>query len=112
MAVKNKIYAIPLQSVNANTFTGAYTVLNAGLPEACSMIRIMNKSNQDIIISYNGVTDHDYVQTNTTLEIDAQLNAQPNNYYASFQKNTPIYVKAPVGVGFVYIAGYYQPILN
>lgn len=113
MAVKNSIYAIPMLTVNSNAFNNTFQIINPGLPHTCSMLRIMNKSNQDIIISYDGATNHDYVQANTTLEIDAQLNSQPNNFACGFAKGMPIYVKgAAAGVGLIYLAGYYQPILN
>lgn len=113
MAVKNGIFAIPMLTVNSNTFNNSFQIINPGLPNACTLLRIMNKSNQDIIVSYDGVTAHDYVQAGTTLPITAQLNAQPNNFVCSFAKGMPIYIKgAAAGVGLIYLAGYYQPILN
>jgi hypothetical protein len=110
MAVKNIVSAIPMTSINANTFNGTYMVINAaGLPQACTLLRIMNKSNVDVLVSYDGVTDNDYVQANTTLEINPQLNAQPNNYHAAFPKSMPVYVNGAHGAGLVYLVGYYQP---
>ena len=110
MGVKNSVTAVPLASINANTL-GAYQPLNAGgLPQACFMIAIINGSNTDIVVSYNGTTDHDYVQAEHERVIQAQNNAQPNNFVAHFKKGTTVYVKAAgAGVGSINLAGYYQP---
>lgn len=107
MSVSDKIKAIPLISVNANTFDGAYHLAGT-LPQPCSIIRFNNKTNRDITISFDGVTDNEYLMTGESLTIPAQLNAQPTNYRALFAKGNTIYIKGVVGAGFVYISGYYQ----
>lgn len=113
MAVKNKILAIPLTSIDSSTFTGAYQVINTnGLPNACFLIRIINDSSVDITISYDGTTDNDYIRTNETLQLPLQSNAQPNNFIALIAAGTKIYVKSSAGTGLVYISGYYQPQAN
>lgn len=109
MSVKNCIKAIPLSSISATTFTGAYQAINAGLPFACTVLRITNNTNGGVTISYDGVTDHDFIPTLTTAQINGQANAQPNNMMAQFKAGTIVYVKAAVGTGSCYLAGYYQP---
>lgn len=113
MGVQNYVLAVPLSSINADTL-GAYQPLNTGgLPHACFMIAIINGSNTDIVVSYNGVTDHDYVQANHERVIPAQNNAQPNNFTALFKKGTTVYVRAAgAGIGSINLAGYYQPSAN
>ena len=110
MAVKNAIHAVPLSSFDSATMTGVYQpIIMGGLAKACFEIRIINTSNMPVTISFDGVTDHDFVPA-TTLESIPAFNAnQPNTYSASFAQGTQIYIKGTAGVGMIYIAGYYQP---
>lgn len=107
MSVSDKIKAMPLISVNANTFDGAYHSIGK-LPHPCSVIRFNNKTNKDITISFDGVIDNEYLISGESLTIPSQLNAQPTNNRALFPSGTSIFIKGDVGAGFVYISGYYQ----
>lgn len=111
MAVRNSVAAIPIGSVNANTFNGAYHLIG-GLPQACFMLRFINSTDEDVTISYDGVTDNDVVIRGTTAQIEPQTNSQPNNFICVFPKGMTIYVKGANGTGFFYIAGYYQANAN
>lgn len=110
MAVKNIVLPIPLTSTSAVFFDGTYKLINtAGLPEACFMIRIINDCNRDVTVSYDGVNDHDFVPTDTSIQLNFQTNSQPNNFIAKLAAGTKIYVKGVAGIGNVLLAGYYQP---
>jgi len=110
MAVKNSVNQIPLTSINSAAFTGAYQLISgaAGITNSCFLIRIINNSNQNITISYDGVNDHDFLPTLMTLQLPFQSNSQPNNFNANLSKGTKIYVKGAAGAGLVYLAGYFQ----
>lgn len=111
MAVKNIVLPIPLSSVASSTFLGAYLLLSAttGLPHPCIIIRIVNNSDTDATISYDGVNDHDFVPAMGSLNLEFQTNSQPQNQVCSLAQGTKIYVKGTVGIGLIYLAGYYQP---
>ena len=104
----NYVRAITLTSKNTATLTGGYDVVNAGLSEACFLLRIINDSNRDLTISYDGVTAHDYVTAGSQMEINAQANSSLPGKVALFKKGLPVYVLAAAGTGYVYIAGYYS----
>lgn len=101
------VKAIPLSTFNAAALLAGYQALNTGLDEACFLIIINNDSNTDVTISYDGVTDHDYISSNETKSISSQTNAQPNAYAALFAKHMPVYVKGVAGVGTITLSGYY-----
>lgn len=109
MAVKNQIQAIPLSTFASASVTASYQAINAGLPNSVFLLRIINASNKDITISYDGVHDNDYIIAGTVLSINGQANAQPNNFLANWAQGTIVYVKGTAGTGNVYIAGYFQP---
>lgn len=107
---KNIIKAIELTHINSAAFTGAYQAINpTGLPNACFLIRIINNSNKSITVSYDGVTDQDFIIAGATFQLPIQSNALPNNYIANIKQGTIVYVKAAAGAGLVYLAGYYSP---
>ena len=109
MAAKNRVNNITLTSIDSATFTGALQVINTnGLDESCFLIRIINNSDKDITISYDGLIDHDFVGTLSTLQLPAQSNAQPSSFISNISKGTKVYVKGAAGTGLVYLAGYYQ----
>lgn len=112
MAVKNSVKAIELQDIDAATLTALYQPINpAGLTEACFLLRIINASNVRVFISYDGVTNNDVLAPNTSIDVQAQANAQPQNYVAKFAQGLIISASAVApGVGAIYVTGYFQPI--
>lgn len=108
---QNSYLAIPLTGYDSSLFPGGYVAINPnGLPNACSTLKIINDSNENIKVSYDGINDHDFVASDTTFEFPTQINAQPNNYVALFSKGTIVYVTLPAaGVGLIYLSGYFSP---
>jgi len=104
----NYVSAIALTSKNTTGLTGGYDIVNSGLSEACFLLRIINDSNRDVTISYDGVTAHDYVTAGSNMEINAQANSSLPGNSALFKKGLPVYVLGTAGTGFIYVAGYYS----
>ena len=109
---KNIIKAIPLGTFNAANLTANYQPIYAtGLPHAIGLLRIINKSNVDFLLSYDGVTDNDYISVDSTFILPAQQNSQPRNQVMYIPAGTMLSIKqatAP-GVGTIYVSGYYNP---
>jgi len=104
---KNIVKAEPLIEVNAAGLGVAFTKVGS-FDHACFMIRINNTSNQPYTISYDGVTDHDFILANQVIEIYTQANAAPPGKVALFPKNMSFWLAGIAGVGDIYIVGYYQ----
>ena len=110
MAVKNAVQAIPLLAINSSTLSGTYKPINAGgLPHACFLLVITNASTEDVFISYNGSTDHEYILQATRVQLPVQANAQPNNFTALFAQGTVVYARGTAGTGTIELSGYYLP---
>ena len=109
MAVKNFVQAIPISSLDSAGIGVSYLAINAGgLPEACFLVKIINNSNTDVTISYDGINDNDFMQDGEIITLNLQTNSQPNNHIALMRKGTVIYAKGTAGVGLIYVVGYYQ----
>lgn len=110
MAVKNSIQTVPLTSFLSSSVTGSYApIITGGLAKSCFLIRITNASTKDITISFDGVTDADYIFSSTANNIPGIYPLTPTTLYANFPQGTQIYVKGTAGTGNIYVAGYYQP---
>ncbi len=110
MSYQNNVKALELSSLASSSVTGSYQALNGtGLEEACFLLRLINDSNQDVTVSYDGTTDHEFVPSGQTFQFPIQTNSSPQNQQALMPKGTVVYVKGTAGTGSVYLAGYYQP---
>jgi hypothetical protein len=107
----NAVKPIPLTNIASSTVAGTYAAINAsGLPNACIMIRIINNSNKDVTVSFDGTNDHEFVPTMTSVLLEFETNALPNAVAALLPIGTVVYVKGTAGTGNIYLAGWYQPV--
>lgn len=108
---KNCIRAIEMTSLDTAGLAGDFAAINPdGLTESLVFMRITNDSDTDLVVSYDGATDNDYVRAGSTIDLNVQTNSLPNGKVAQFSKGTVIYVRSAAGIGLVYLAGYYQPV--
>lgn len=105
---QNTVKALELAVFDSATIGGTYQVIDPdGFQAAPFLIFITNASTMPILVSYDGVTNNEYVAANTTKEIPSQTNSQPNAQYALWAKYTKVYVKGATGTGFITLSGYY-----
>lgn len=113
MSVTNSVQAITLTSILSSSVTSTYQSINpGGLTAPCFMIRIINASTEDVTISYDGVTNNEYVQSGDIAQLNFQTNSQPNNQVSKLSSGTQIWVKGTAGTGDIYLSGYTQKSLN
>jgi len=103
---------ITLEYFLANEVTGAFKVVNAtGFAGPLSFIRITSTFDEPVIISFDGVYGHEYLDDEGQIDLNIQLCHCPNNGVSLFRKFSKVYVKAvgniPKG-GVLYISGFYQ----
>lgn len=100
--------AIPLSTFNSANLLNTFQVINsAGLPFPCFLVRIVNAATTAITISYDGITDNEYLAANTAFDLPLQTNAQPNNKVCLIPAFTKIYVRGTAGAGTIALSGYY-----
>lgn len=107
---QNSIKAIPLSTFScAEVLLGTYRALNApnGFPNGICLLRIVNDNTEEIYLSYDGVTDHEYVAANSSVVLNFQTNAQPSAQYALMPATTVVWVRGTPGTGLITMSGYY-----
>jgi len=111
MSQKNSIIPLVISIVDVTEITAAtWTAFDTdGLEGACFFLRITNDSDTDVIISYDGITGHEYVPKGKTIEVNFQTNSSPGNYVAKVKKGTVLYAQGTAGQsGYIYLAGYFH----
>jgi len=102
---KNRIFAIDMTHFDSADMVGTFLPINSlGLDEACFIIRITNDTSADVIVSFDGVTDNDYVRYGETL----QLYAVPSDDRTNFAKGLVVYLRGAANQGYIYLSGYYK----
>jgi len=109
--MSNNFNAIPLTTFDTSGLTGSYATLNGtGIEQPVKILKVINKSDTDITISYDGTTDQDIVSAGDAFIIDVQANNETGGGrrgYLRLSKGQIIYGKGSAGTGNVYIIGYY-----
>lgn len=105
---QSNVKPLILKTFNSASLTSSYAAVNPlGLDGAVFNLFIINDGSTPVTISYDGVTDHDYLPDIATRIIDFQNNAQPMSMLALLKKGTVIYVKGTAGTGTIAISGFY-----
>lgn len=105
--MKNFVKPDSLTSFNGSGLTGSFKEINPlGFDGPAVLVRLINASNQDVAVSFDGVHAHDYCVKNSVLELSLQTNAMPNNYRAVLKKGTVVSVSGASATGYLYLAAY------
>lgn len=108
----NAVKHIEAMHFDASSLTANYQIMNElGFEDACFLMRMHNASSTNIMISFDGINDHEYLSNGSSLQLPAQSNAEPQGFVSKFAKGTKIYIKAALGFkipisGTVYLIGY------
>jgi len=108
---KNAILPIEMEAFDSAGLTGigTFDALNPdGLDHSVFLLRIINDSDTDVLLSYDGNLDHDFLPAGETLQIDFQPSTQIGSSIAAIRQGTVIYAEGVAGVGFIYVTGYYR----
>jgi hypothetical protein len=111
MSFTNRIHAIPMATLDGNSLNiNSWVRINpTGLLQPCFIIRIINDTDQDISISYDGVNAHDFIQAGATLELSPNPQMHSNNNTSLFHRDLIVYaLGATTANGNVYLSGYFN----
>lgn len=107
---QNTLKALPLVTFDSAALGAAFSSMNApGFLHPVVQFWLRNDSSRDIIMSYDGTTDHEIVfQGDSFLIYAGQMFSLPNNRCVVLPQFMQIYgrVTAPA-TGNVYISAYY-----
>jgi len=105
----NYVGFLPLQSFNSTGLTTSFKAINAsGFTEPVSYAHIVNDSNKDIEISFDGINSHVWIAAGEPWERTFQDSAQPKGNLKLVREGTIVYVKSTgSGSGYIYLESSY-----
>lgn len=105
---QNSVKPLQLTTVLSSTVTLAYQPLNPdGFEHAPFFVRVTNGTTQAVLISFDGINDHEFVLSNGAFDFPSQAGSQPNAQVALLPKHTVLYVRGTTGTGNITLSGYY-----
>lgn len=114
---QSSFQAITRAVFNTNALNASYAPLNTpGFSDDIKILKIINMGTQGVDISYNGVTDHDFIPpfapgTNVVpfvlnLQANHACNSSNGSGTLNGRKGQIIYGKGTAGTGNLYIIAY------
>lgn len=99
--MSSSLFYNSILSLDTATLSGSYIPVGA-LAQSSRIVKIVNNSNVDVLISTNGSTDMDFVPASSFTLYDAGANSG-NTAAIVFPKGTAFSAKGSVGTGLVYV---------
>lgn len=104
----NFVASMEMQSFNIAGLAAGFTAVDVdGIESHLLILRIINDSNKAVIVSYDGVTDHDIIPAGTNVTYNLQSNSEPQNWVYQLKEGTVFWVRGAAGAGFIYFSGWY-----
>lgn len=91
-----------IRSIDSSTFTGSYQAVGSALTRPIRLVKFLNDSSVPVTVSWDGVTDHDYIPANSFALYDLTTNEVLQDGWFVGQ-GTQFYVKGAVGTRNFYI---------
>lgn len=103
MYQSNRIRFDAIRSVDSATFTGSYIAFGSALTSPARILHIINNSNEDAIISFDGgTTDNIYVPAGHFVLYDFGTNRGASSDALELPGGIGMVIKGSAGVGLVY----------
>lgn len=106
----NKVKFMEMKSLaTGSVLPGAWTQIGSAFEGALGYVLIVNDTDSDVKISFDGSTEHLYVRTDNSVDIYFQQISTPGNHVSKLAKYTKVYAKGATGQsGSIYVSGCYQ----
>jgi len=105
MGYTQRITWEPLRSLDSASFTGSYQRLGTALVNPSIIIKMVNNSTVDVLISLDGSTDVDVCPAGSFWLYDEDTSGNPSP--EAIPAGTQIFVKGSAGTGSVYLVTQY-----
>ncbi len=99
-----------LRSLAFGSISGAYAAVGAVLANPIISYKISNDTDANLLISYDGVNDHEFVASNSFVLFDTGANKSNRGEGLYLSQGDRIFVKQEVGAassGTVYFSAYF-----
>lgn len=106
MYQSTKIYPDVLRSIDSATFTGAYQAVGTPFNYPIRILKIINNSDENVSVSWDGIADHDFIPAATFALYDFGTNRGNSSPGLDLPQGIQISVKGSAGTGLVYVVAF------
>lgn len=103
MYQSNRLTPEALRSINSTTFNGSYQEIGAPLLYPARILKIVNNTSVVVTISWDGITDHDFLPIGSFALYDCGTNKGTPADALDIPKGTQFWVKASAGTGSLFV---------
>lgn len=96
-----------LRSLDTSTLSGSYVRIGGALQFEARLLKLVNASNVNLLISTDGVNDMDIVPADNYVLYDAGANRGSSAPSMIFAKGTQFFLKSTAGTGVAYLTVLY-----
>ena len=107
MSLSIRAYPETIRSLAFGAFVGGYNALGTPFDHPIRLLKVVNRTDVDLDVSFDGVTDHDIITANSFYLYDVSSNRDATAEEWYFAKGTQIYVQGAPTTGSVYLVVYY-----
>lgn len=107
-----RIYPEPLRSVSYLLMSTSYVNISTPIPNAARIIMFQNTTNNEVLISWDGTTDHQFIPSNGFVLLDVTTNKSSSQQGWFVGALTQFHAKFTAGspaatTGSVYVTTFY-----
>jgi len=108
MAIEVKVKLEELRSLAFGSIGAAYMGVGTALDHPARMLLIQNFTDEDVMFSFDGITDHFPLKSEAAIVLDVSANKTIDSGFF-FEKGTRLYVKDIIHAssGSVYLTAFY-----
>ena len=109
MPTTKRIIPLALKSFDTTSLSASFQVVDAvGFIYPVSILKFINESDTDGTVSFDGITSHDFVLSDSQTEINFSALLGSTARGAQIAKKTKIHIKGSMGTGLFYVVAYTQ----
>lgn len=101
------LYPMPMSTFNSATLTGSFQAIGSPLPDEARIVKLVNDSTVPVVISIDGVTNHDIAPAGSFFLYDVGTNRGNSASVLCLQKGTQFYINGSAGTGSIYLVAWF-----
>lgn len=96
-----------LRSLSSGSVSGTYNTIGTPFTHLMRLLKIINNSNKDVTISFDGINDNDFIPAGGFSLYDLTTNKSDQDILFIFRIGTQVYAKGTAGTGDIYVVAIY-----
>jgi len=111
MPSTDRAFANTYTSFDATLLTNDFQLCDPGIPEPVNILRIVNTSDVNVLISFDGIDPQDIIREYSDYELNFESNAEYPSDILLLPRYTKVWVAAEVNpgkAGDIYVISYFE----